>query len=112
MLAGNSDDYVIEQLEPDLQSSSIDDQKLAAMELRLLAKNKPENRMKIAQVGAIKPLISLISSIDPQLQEYGVTAILHLSLCDENKVRLVRCCGTEFDGERERGLCVAAVISD
>ena len=111
-LAGNSDDYVIEQLVSDLQSSSIDDQKLAAMELRLLAKNKPENQMKIAQVGAIKPLISLISSIDPQLQEYGVTAILNLSLCDENKERLVRCCGTEFDGERERGLCVAAVISD
>ncbi|KAG4931568.1 hypothetical protein AAZX31_17G223300 [Glycine max] len=80
----NSDD-LIRQLVADLHSSSIDDQKQAAMEIRLLAKNKPENRIKIAKAGAIKPLISLISSPDLQLQEYGVTAILNLSLCDENK---------------------------
>ncbi|KAL8127961.1 uncharacterized protein LOC141721823 [Apium graveolens] len=80
----NSDD-MIEQLVSDLDSSCVDDQKLAALELRLLAKNKPENRIKIAQAGAIKPLISLILSTDLQLQEYGVTAILNLSLCDENK---------------------------
>ncbi|KHN36964.1 U-box domain-containing protein 4 [Glycine soja] len=80
----NSDD-LIRQLVSDLHSSSIDYQKQAAMEIRLLAKNKPENRIKIAKAGAIKPLISLISSPDLQLQEYGVTAILNLSLCDENK---------------------------
>ncbi|XP_027330959.1 U-box domain-containing protein 4-like isoform X1 [Abrus precatorius] len=80
----NSDDF-IRQLVADLHSSSVDDQKQAAMEIRLLAKNKPENRIKIAKAGAIKPLISLISSQDLQLQEYGVTAILNLSLCDENK---------------------------
>ncbi|KAL8170558.1 hypothetical protein V2J09_022362 [Rumex salicifolius] len=55
------------------------------MEIRLLAKNKPENRIKIARAGAIGPLISLISSTDLQLQEYGVTAILNLSLYDKNK---------------------------
>ncbi|KAJ6724867.1 U BOX DOMAIN-CONTAINING [Salix viminalis] len=55
------------------------------MEIRLLAKNRPENRLKIAKTGAVKPLISLISSSDSQLQEYGVTAIFNLSLCDENK---------------------------
>ena len=33
----------------------------------------------------IKPLILLISSADPQLQEYSVTTILNLSLCDQNK---------------------------
>ncbi|TKY45551.1 U-box domain-containing protein 4 [Spatholobus suberectus] len=60
--AENSDD-LIRQLVADLHSASVDDQKQAAMEIRLLAKNKPENR----------------------LQEYGVTAILNLSLCDENK---------------------------
>ncbi|XP_052191355.1 U-box domain-containing protein 4 [Diospyros lotus] len=80
----NSDD-LIRQLVSDLESCSIDDQKQAAMEIRLLAKNKQENRIKIARAGAIKPLISLISSSDPQLQENGVTAILNLSLCDENK---------------------------
>ncbi|KAJ4963432.1 hypothetical protein NE237_023371 [Protea cynaroides] len=80
----NSDD-LIRQLVSDLESCSIDLQRQAAMEIRLLAKNKQENRLKIAQAGAIKPLISLISSQDSQLQEYGVTAILNLSLCDENK---------------------------
>ncbi|XP_071693258.1 uncharacterized protein [Rutidosis leptorrhynchoides] len=78
-------DDLIKQLVSDLQSDSIEDQKQAAMELRLLAKNKPENRIKIATAGAIRPLISLISSSDPELQEHGVTAILNLSLCDENK---------------------------
>ena len=82
--ADNCDD-LIRQLVSDLNSCSIDEQKQAAMEIRLLAKNKPENRLKIAGAGAIKPLISLISSSDAQLQENGVTAILNLSLCDENK---------------------------
>ncbi|CAJ1972819.1 unnamed protein product [Sphenostylis stenocarpa] len=80
----NSDD-LIRQLVADLHSASLDAQKQAAMEIRLLAKNKPENRLTIAKAGAIKPLIALISSPDLQLQEYGVTAILNLSLCDENK---------------------------
>ncbi|XP_073525901.1 uncharacterized protein [Phyllobates terribilis] len=87
----NSGDDLIRQLIADLDSSSIDDQKQAAMEIRLLAKNRQENRVKIARAGAIGPLISLISSSDLQLQEYGVTAILNLSLCDENKDLIVDC---------------------
>ncbi|XP_043712921.1 U-box domain-containing protein 4-like [Telopea speciosissima] len=83
--ASESSDHLIRQLVSDLQSCSIDLQRRAAMEIRLLAKNKQENRLKIVQAGAIRPLISLISSQDSQLQEYGVTAILNLSLCDENK---------------------------
>ncbi|KAF9663579.1 hypothetical protein SADUNF_Sadunf17G0066200 [Salix dunnii] len=55
------------------------------MEIRLLTKNRLENRLIIAKVGAVKPLILLISSSNSQLQEYGVTIILNLSLCDENK---------------------------
>lgn len=83
--ASENSEELICQLVSGLQSCSIDEQKQAAMEIRLLAKNKPENRLKIARAGAVKPLIALISSTDPQLQEYGVTAILNLSLCDENK---------------------------
>lgn len=83
--ASDNSDELIRQLVSDLESNSVDVQKQAAMEIRLLAKNKPENRLKIARAGAIKPLISLISSSDVHLQEYGVTAILNLSLCDENK---------------------------
>lgn len=83
--ASDNSDELIRQFVSALESCSIEEQKQAAMEIRLLAKNKPENRLKIAKAGAVKPLISLISSADPQLQEYGVTAILNLSLCDENK---------------------------
>ncbi|GAV56571.1 Arm domain-containing protein [Cephalotus follicularis] len=83
--ASDNSDELIRQLVTDLESCSINEQKQAAMELRLLAKNKPENRIKIAKAGAIKPLIMILSSSDVQLQEYGVTAILNLSLCDENK---------------------------
>lgn len=80
------DDGFISQLVSELGSCSIEEQRLAAMEIRLLAKNNPDNRVRIAQAGAIKPLVSIISSSsDPLLQEYGVTAILNLSLCDENK---------------------------
>ncbi|KAF8102490.1 hypothetical protein N665_0198s0190 [Sinapis alba] len=83
----NSDDlirYLVAQLDSS-SSCSIDEQKQAIMEITLLSKNSPENRIKIAKAGAIKPLISLISSSDPQLQEHGVTAVLNLSLRDENK---------------------------
>ncbi|KAL9259242.1 U-box domain-containing protein [Drosera capensis] len=84
--AADNPDDLIHRLISDLDdSSSAEKQKQAAMEIRLLAKNKPENRLKIARGGAIQPLVVLISSPDPQLQEYGVTAILNLSLCDENK---------------------------
>ncbi|GAB2269634.1 U-box domain-containing protein 3 [Dionaea muscipula] len=82
-------DDLLRQLVSDLDSPSIEEQKQAAMEIRLLAKNKPENRLRIARAGAIGPLTSIISSADPQLQEYGVTAILNLSLCDENKELIV-----------------------
>ncbi|XP_010272526.1 PREDICTED: U-box domain-containing protein 4-like [Nelumbo nucifera] len=83
--ASGDSDELIRQLVSDLESGSLSLQRQAATEIRLLAKNKQENRLKIARAGAIRPLISLISSSDSQLQENGVTAILNLSLCDENK---------------------------
>ncbi|GJZ70032.1 U-box domain-containing protein 4-like protein [Tanacetum coccineum] len=84
-------DVLIQHLITQLESSpSADAKKQAAMELRLLAKNKPENRLKIVEYGAVKPLISIIMSSDTQLQEHGVTAVLNLSLCDENKEVLVK----------------------
>ncbi|KAL1345002.1 hypothetical protein HN51_018792 [Arachis hypogaea] len=117
--ADNSHD-LITHLVTELQSSSIEDQKQAAMEIRLLAKNKPENRLKIAKAGAIKPLISLISSQDLQLQEYGVTAILNLSLCDDNKDAiassgaikpLVRALKTGTPAAKENAACALLRLS-
>ncbi|KAL6997272.1 hypothetical protein U1Q18_007397 [Sarracenia purpurea var. burkii] len=64
------------------------------MEIMLLAKNKPENRIKIARAGAIKPLISLISSSDHILQENGSSE-------DWNS-----------NGQRERSLRTAPLIAN
>jgi CRISPR/Cas system-associated endonuclease/helicase Cas3 len=52
-----------------LESNLIKEQKQAAMEIRLFAKKKSENRLKIEKSSSIKPLISLLSSSDLQLQE-------------------------------------------
>lgn len=42
--ASDNSDNLIQILVSDLDSGSIDDQKMAAMEVRLLAKNKSKNR--------------------------------------------------------------------
>ncbi|PWA99432.1 U-box domain-containing protein 4 [Artemisia annua] len=88
-LSINSDE-LIQSLITQLESVSMEDKKQAAMELRLLAKNKPENRIKIAKYGAVKPLISIMTSPDMELQEHGVTAVLNLSLCEDNTEMLVK----------------------
>ncbi|KAM1346698.1 hypothetical protein ACFX13_036724 [Malus domestica] len=57
----NSDD-MIQLLVAVLEAGSTKARKQAAMEIRLLAKNKSENRLKIAR--NVKPLISLLLSYD------------------------------------------------
>lgn len=90
-------DDLIRQLVADLDGSScsLEEQRQAALELRLLAKNQSENRLRIARAGAVRPLVALVSSSDLQLQEYGVTALLNLSLCDENKDLIARAGATK-----------------
>ncbi|KAG6490616.1 hypothetical protein ZIOFF_051924 [Zingiber officinale] len=89
LLAGAADysEEMVRGLISDLESPSapVESQRRSAMELRLLAKHSPENRLRIAAAGAVGPLVALLSHPDPLLQEHGVTAILNLSLCDENK---------------------------
>ncbi|XP_057954623.1 U-box domain-containing protein 17-like [Malania oleifera] len=61
----------------------------AAHELRLLAKTGKENRAYIAEAGAIPLLHKLLSSPNPVAQENSVTAILNLSIYDNNKSRIM-----------------------
>lgn len=78
-------DSVVDSLIADLSDESgLDTQLRAARDLRLLAKHSPENRIRIARAGAVRPLVVLISSPNREVQEQGVTAILNLSLCEEN----------------------------
>ncbi|KAJ4834631.1 U-box domain-containing protein 14 [Turnera subulata] len=64
-------------------------QRAAAGELRLLAKRNADNRICIAEAGAIPLLVELLSSPDPRTQEHAVTALLNLSINESNKGTIV-----------------------
>lgn len=80
---------MIDSLIRKLGSSILEDQRSAAGELRLLAKRNVDNRVCIAEAGAIPLLISLLSTFDPRTQEHAVTALLNLSIYEENKGSIV-----------------------
>ncbi|CAA7392765.1 unnamed protein product [Spirodela intermedia] len=81
----------IEELVRKLSSNNPQDQLAAAAELRLLAKHNAGNRLSIAETGAIPLLVGLLPSPDPTTQEHAVTALLNLSICEENKAVIVSC---------------------
>lgn len=68
-----------------LKSASTAVKRSAAAKLRLLAKNRADNRALIGESGAIPALIPLLRCTDPWTQEHAVTALLNLSLHENNK---------------------------
>lgn len=72
-----------------LSSPNPDEQRSAAGELRLLAKRNSDNRICIAEAGAIPLLAGLLLTVDPCTQEHAVTALLNLSIYEENKARII-----------------------
>ncbi|CAM6017788.1 unnamed protein product [Sphagnum balticum] len=72
-----------------LMTGSPEVKKQAAYELRLLAKCSMDNRMCIADAGAIPLLVMLLESNDSKTQENAVTALLNLSILDKNKTLIV-----------------------
>jgi len=72
-----------------LMTGSPEVKKQAAYELRLLAKCSMDNRMCIADAGAIPLLVTLLESNDSKTQENAVTALLNLSIFDKNKTIIV-----------------------
>lgn len=71
-----------------LRSSDLDTQREATAELRLLAKHNMDNRIAIANCGAISILVDLLRSADTKIQENAVTALLNLSINDNNKTAI------------------------
>ncbi|KAK7290368.1 hypothetical protein RIF29_04735 [Crotalaria pallida] len=71
-----------------LRSSDLDTQREATAELRLLAKHNMDNRIAIANCGAISLLVDLLRSTDTRIQENAVTALLNLSINDNNKAAI------------------------
>lgn len=72
-----------------LANGDTEQQRAAAGELRLLAKRNADNRVCIAEAGAIPLLVDLLSSSDPRTQEHAVTALLNLSINESNKGSIV-----------------------
>lgn len=83
------DRTAIKALLDKLTSNDIEQQRAAAGELRLLAKRNADNRVCIAEAGAIPLLVDLLSSTDPRTQEHAVTALLNLSINESNKGTIV-----------------------
>lgn len=73
-----------------LNSTSVAVKRSAAAKLRLLAKNRSDNRALIGESGAVPALITLLHSSDPWTQEHAVTALLNLSLLEENKTLITK----------------------
>ncbi|XP_061344333.1 U-box domain-containing protein 4-like [Gastrolobium bilobum] len=69
-----------------LQSPSVAVKRSAAAKLRLLAKNRADNRVLIGESGAVPVLVPLLRCSDPWTQEHAVTALLNLSLHEDNKM--------------------------
>nr|DAD32018.1 TPA_asm: hypothetical protein HUJ06_010869 [Nelumbo nucifera] len=76
---------IIDALVHKLLSRSIEDQRSAATEIRSLSKRSTDNRMLIAEAGAIPVLVNLLTTEDVKTQENVVTCILNLSIYENNK---------------------------
>lgn len=88
-VASECDRAAINALLEKLADGNPDQQRGAAGELRLLAKRNADNRVCIAEAGAIPLLVDLLSSPDSRTQEHAVTALLNLSINDSNKGTIV-----------------------
>ncbi|KZV25534.1 ATP synthase alpha/beta family protein isoform 1 [Dorcoceras hygrometricum] len=78
----------VKKLVEDLKSSSLVSQLKATESIRLFAKHNMENRLVIANCGAISLLVNLLRSSDSTVQEKAVTALLNLSININNKTAI------------------------
>ena len=83
------DKAAIDELIAKLSSPIVEVQRGAAYDIRLRAKKNVDHRICIAEQGAIPLLVSLLLSPDQKTQEHAVTALLNLSINDNNKGRIV-----------------------
>ncbi|TQD77761.1 hypothetical protein C1H46_036665 [Malus baccata] len=79
------DTATIQALVRKLSSRSIEERRAAAAEIRSLSKRSTDNRILIAEAGAIPVLVNLLTSEDGLTQENAVTSVLNLSIYVNNK---------------------------
>ncbi|KAL8549599.1 hypothetical protein ACS0TY_008443 [Phlomoides rotata] len=75
----------IEALVRKLSSRSVEERRVAVSEIRSLSKRSTDNRILLAETGAIPILVNLLTSEDAQIQDNAVTSILNLSIFENNK---------------------------
>lgn len=75
----------IESLVRKLSSQCIEEYRTAVTDIRSLSKRSTDNRILIAEAGAIPALVNLLTSEDVTVQENAVTSILNLSIYENNK---------------------------
>ncbi|EOA12989.1 hypothetical protein CARUB_v10025974mg [Capsella rubella] len=83
--SSSNDDTEVKKLIEDLKNSSLDTQREAAAQIRILSRNSTDNRIVIAGCGAIPSLVSLLYSTDERIQADSVTCLLNLSINNNNK---------------------------
>ncbi|CAG7864904.1 U-box domain-containing protein 11 [Brassica rapa] len=76
---------VIKALVHKLSSRSVEERRNAVSEIRSLSKRSTDNRILIAEAGAIPVLVNLLTSEDVATQENAITCVLNLSIYDNNK---------------------------
>ncbi|KAL5226975.1 hypothetical protein ABZP36_015240 [Zizania latifolia] len=81
-------DAKVRNLIEELKNDSVEVQRSATGELRVLSRHSMENRVAMANCGAIPFLVSLLHSGDPITQENAVTILLNLSLNDNSKIAI------------------------
>ncbi|KDP38040.1 hypothetical protein JCGZ_04683 [Jatropha curcas] len=81
----SGDIAAIQALVRKLSSRSFDERRAAVSEIRSLSKRSTDNRILIAEAGAIPVLVNLLTAEDVSVQENAVTAILNLSIYENNK---------------------------
>ncbi|KAL6187633.1 hypothetical protein ACLB2K_039031 [Fragaria x ananassa] len=81
----SGDIATIRALVSKLASRSIEKRRAAASEIRSLSKRSTDNRILIAEAGAIPVLVNLLTVDDGLTQENAVTSILNLSIYENNK---------------------------
>ncbi|KAK6146798.1 hypothetical protein DH2020_020667 [Rehmannia glutinosa] len=75
----------IEALVRKLSSRSTEERRAAVSEIRSLSKRSTDNRILLAEAGAIPILVNLLTSEDTQIQDNAVTSILNMSIYENNK---------------------------
>ncbi|KAK9276801.1 hypothetical protein L1049_006337 [Liquidambar formosana] len=81
----SGDIAAIEALVRKLSNQSIEERRAAVTEIRSLSKRSTDNRILIAEAGAIPALVNLLTIGDMLTQENAVTSILNLSIYENNK---------------------------